>query len=150
MATTNLQDYKDIFYHCIPILNTQTSKELSAKLRQFASELYDEKSSALKSLVSNSLTKENWVRQVQRMVINPDYDSDENTYYISLFKKGSCSGNHDEVVTLLATKLMSKAPDNHEVQRTLISSERTFSTDSIPWLTYKDGELVATNPMVAT
>ena len=145
MTTNGDQGYKDIFYHCIPVLNAKTSKELSAKVRQYASELYDEKSSDLKSLASNLLTKESWLRQSQKMVINPNYDSDENTFYISLFKQGSCSGKHGEVVTLLAAKLMSKAPVNHPIQRTVISSDRTCSTANTPWLTYEDGDLVATN-----
>ena len=79
------------------------------------------------------------------MVINPNYDSDENTFYISLFKQGSCSGKHDEVVALLAAKLMSKARVNHPIQRTVISSDRTCSTANTPWLTYEGGELMAIN-----
>jgi hypothetical protein len=147
MATSCCQGYKDIFYHCIPILNTQTPKELGSKLSQYAAELYEEQSVKLRSILGESLSKDNWIRRAQRMVINSDYDSDENTFYISLFKKGICSSNHDKVVTLLAAKLMSKAPMNHPIQRTVISSDRTFSADSIPWLTYKDGELVAANPL---
>ena len=79
------------------------------------------------------------------MVINPNCDYDENIFYISLFKQGSCSGKHEDAVTLLAAKLMSKAPANHPIQRPVISSDRTCSTANTPWLTYEDGELVATN-----
>ena len=57
MTTNGDQGYKDIFYHCISILNAKTSKELSGKVRQYVSELYDEKSSTLKSLANNSLIK---------------------------------------------------------------------------------------------
>ena len=75
MTTSKYDDFKDVFYHCIPILNAPSKKEVSSKIRLLASELYDEQTTHLQSILdSDSLTKESWIRRAQRLVINPDYD----------------------------------------------------------------------------
>jgi hypothetical protein len=146
MNSSTQDDFKDVFYHCVPILNAASSKELSSKLRQYASELYDENPSRLQFMVGgNSLTKEKWIRRAQRMVIHPDYDHKEQTTYISIRQCGKCSDRHDEVVDLLAAKLMSKAPKNYPVQKTVVSSEKTDHSKPSPWFIYQDGQLVETD-----
>lgn len=142
MTITNPSDYKDVFYHCIPILDTRTPKHFNAKIRCYASELFDELPAHLRSLLSNnSLTKENWIRRAQRMVIHPDFDRKEKTTYISLRKSGKCSDSHEEVLDLLAARLLSKAPKNYPVQKTVVSSETTDYSKPSPWFIYKDGHL---------
>jgi hypothetical protein len=145
MKTSKYDDFKDVFYHCIPIPNTLTKRELSSKIRLLAAELYDDESSRLQTMVnSNSLTKESWIRRAQRLVILPDYDHKEKTTYISIRKCGSCSGNHEELLDLFATKLMSNAPKNYPVQKTVVSSEDADHSKPSPWFIYQDGKLTET------
>ncbi len=72
------------------------------------------------------------------MAIHPDYDREKRTTYISIRKCGECSGRHDEVVDLLATKLMSRAPRNYRVQKTVVSSVKTDHSQLCPWFIYQD------------
>ena len=145
MTASKYDDFKDVFYHCIPILNAPSKKEVSSKIRLLAAELYDEQTTHLQSILdSDSLTKESWIRRAQRLVINPDYDHQQKTAYISIRKCGSCSGRHEEMLDLLATKLMSRAPKNYPVQKTVVSSEKADHSKPSPWFIYQDGKLTET------
>ena len=135
-------DFKDVFFSCIPILNVTNTTALSGTIRCHASELYDQEAHSLKDLIAEDLTKEKWIRRAQRMVIHPDFDNEEKTAYIGLRKIGKCSGKHDQVVTMLATKLMSQAPADYPVQMTVVSSDQSISTKPSPWMVYRNGKLV--------
>lgn len=150
MAPSTESDCKDVFYHCIPILNAINSRELNGKLRHLASELYDEETSRLKQILGSDLTKESWIRRAQRMARHPDYDQDEGNTYICIRATGRCSGRHDEVVDLLATKLMSQAPETYPTRKTVISSDKSLSSKTFPDLFYKDGRLVERQPVEAS
>ena len=135
-------DFKDVFFSCIPISNVTTNAELCTTIRHHASELYEHDSRTLKELITEDLTKENWIRRAQRMVIHPDFDKEEKRAYISLRKIGTCSDKHEQVLTMLATKLMSHAPADYPLQKTVVSSNKSLSTKPSPWMVYRDGKLV--------
>lgn len=142
-ATDN--DFKDVFFSCIPILNVASNTELKSSIRHHASELYDQNGHSLKELIAQDLSKENWIRRAQRMVIHPDFDKKEKRAYISLRKLGKCSDKHEEILTMLATKLMSQAPADYPVSMTVVSSNKSLSTMPSPWMIYRNGQLVETD-----
>jgi len=138
-------DFKDVFFSCIPILNVTSNNELNSSIRRHASELYDQETHTLKGLIAHDLSKENWIRRAQRMVILPDFDEEEKRVYISLRKLGKCSDKHEQVITMLATKLMSQAPADYPVSMTVVSSDNSLSTNPSPWMVYRNGQLVETD-----
>ena len=144
ISRSTYSDFKDVFFSCIPILNVTSDAELNSSIRRHASELYEQESCSLKELIAQDLTKENWIRRAQRMVIHPEFDEEATTAYISLRKVAKCSDTHEEVLTLLATKLMAQAPTDYPVQMTVVSSDKSLSNPNT-WMVYRNGQLVESN-----
>jgi hypothetical protein len=131
--------YKDVFYSCIPVVGPSSESELNRTIRILASELYAEKRAEIESLLGTSVSKEAWIKRAQRMTINPDYDEDDGIAYITISKTGRPDEMHDEICSLLATKLMSQAPKGAFFSKAIISSDKSNprNTSGVVWLEYQ-------------
>lgn len=137
-------DFKDVSFPCIPILNVTSGSELSSVIRHHASELFGQESSTLKRLIAQDLTQESWIDCAEQMVQYPEFDKKEQRAYICLKMLGQCSDDHEQVLTLLATKLMAQAPTDYPVQKTVVSSDESLSNPNT-WMVYRNGQLVESN-----
>ena len=99
----------NLIYGWIPVIGCDGKSDLNLKVGQFATELYEEKRQELESALGLTLSKEAWIKRAQRMTfLDECYDG---LAYVSICAKGILERNHEQVVDLLAIKLMSKAPD---------------------------------------
>ena len=139
MKTNSANDsFKDVFYSCIPIIGPKSQSELNRAIRYFANELYDDKRPEIESALGTTLSKEAWIKRAQRMVIRPDY-ADGNAY-ISIRALGAIEGTHEQVVDLLATKLMSKAPEGTKTPKVVVSSDPEENAKPSVWFEFRDGK----------
>ena len=100
---------ESVIYSLIRVTDCDSKSDLNLKVGQFATELYDEKRQELESALGLTLSKEAWIKLAQRMTfLDECYDG---LAYVSICAKGILERNHEQVVDLLAIKLMSKAPD---------------------------------------
>ena len=74
------------------------------------------------------------------MIKNVEYDA--GSAYVSVKAIGPTSERHAELVDLLATHLMSNAPQGSFTQRMSISSDPSLCSETFPWLIYQNGRLV--------
>jgi hypothetical protein len=145
MKTNSANDsFKDVFYSCIPVIGPKSQSELNRAIRYFANELYDDKRPEIESALGTTLSKEAWIKRAQRMVIRPDY-ADGNAY-ISIRALGALEGTHEQVVDLLAAKLMSKAPEGTKTPKVVVSSDPAENAKPSVWFAFRDGKLIPADP----
>ena len=136
--------FKDVFYSCIPVVGPEIKSGLNLKIRQFATELYNEKREDIEHLLGEKVNKETWIKRAQRMVIRPDY-ADGNAY-ISIRALGALEGTHEQVVDLLATKLLSNAPEGTKTPKVVVSSDPAENAKPSVWFTFREGKLIPVDP----
>jgi len=98
----------DFVYSFIRVIGCDSKQDLNLIVGQFATELYDENRQVLESSLGPAITKETWIKLAQRMTFLEECSG--GLAFVSIYAKGVLEGNQEEVVDLLAIKLMSKAP----------------------------------------
>ena len=148
MPHTSSDDFLDIYFSAIPVPSAPDEHCLSVAIRKAALELYGVSNHRIAEAVGRAISKEAWVKRAKRMVINPEYDGD--TAYVSVRAVGPTNGRHGDLVDLLSTHLMSKAPHGSITQRSSVSSDLSLWPTSFPMLVYCNGELVDEDSVYAS
>ena len=138
---THSVDYKDAIYLTIPVPGPSSDKKLGARMKKVASELFDQNFDLIQDLSLGSITKEEWTKQVLAMVANPIYKN--GVAYIMLKAIGRYDGKHDMAAKLVATKLLSQAPNDTMLTEAILSwNPLSLGCTKETSLFYKDGDLV--------
>ena len=139
--TSKINDsFLDVYYSCIPVPSISGERDLARLVATTASELYEVSHQQIAEAVGGSISKQAWINRALGMIRNVEYDA--GTAYVDVKAIGPTSERHAELVDLLGTHLMSKAPQGSFTQRISISSDRSLCSKTFPWLIYQNGQLV--------
>jgi hypothetical protein len=133
-------NFLDVYYSCIPIPSISGERDLTRAINSAASELYETSYRQIAEAVGRGISKQAWIKRAQRMIKHVEYDA--GSAYVAVKAIGPTSERHAELVDLLATHLMSKAPQGSFTQRMSISSDPSLCSVTFPWLIYQNGQLI--------
>ena len=140
MAHAIDDSFLDVYYSCIPIPSISGEQDLTRTIASAASELYEVSHQQISEAAGGSISKQAWIKRARGMIKYVEYDA--GSAYVAVRAIGPTSERHAELVDLLGTHLMSKAPQGSFTQRMSISSDPSLCSKTFPWLIYQNGQLV--------
>ena len=130
----------DFYYSGILLPGISTQGALQDEVQEIAKGLCLKYQSDLPALFSGkSPTQKQWIRLIQRMVINPSLEDDGTV--VSVRTDATVKRHYIKVAEWLATCLMSRAPVGLKVQWMCVDDANGSAPGSYGWVTLSaDGE----------